>query len=83
VTCEGSARQIAGVSAQLWKRYSGKSLDIKALKGRDPWLRLRVGDYRILYRAFTPPSKGVSARRGYLVARIVNRRDLDRASASL
>ena len=50
------------------------NLDVKALEGRAPWLRLRVGDFRVLYR----PIEG-----GYLVARIVNRRDLDRAVDSL
>jgi len=30
------------------------NLDVKALKGAAPWLRLRVGDYRILYRPLTP-----------------------------
>ena len=32
------------------------NLDIKALKGAAPWLRLRVGDYRILYRPLTQPN---------------------------
>jgi mRNA-degrading endonuclease RelE of RelBE toxin-antitoxin system len=96
------------------------NLDLKALKGAAPWLRLRVGDYRILYRPLTqaeledlelskglgkllkqgtPPEElgkelgklihGRSRRRrrraeaGYLVARIVHRRDLDRAVRTL
>jgi mRNA-degrading endonuclease RelE of RelBE toxin-antitoxin system len=44
------------------------NLDIKALAGRSPWLRLRAGDLRILYR---PTDDG-----RLLVGRIVNRRDL-------
>jgi mRNA-degrading endonuclease RelE of RelBE toxin-antitoxin system len=28
----------------------GSNLDIKALAGRAPWLRLRRGEYRVLYR---------------------------------
>jgi len=66
------------------------NLDIKALKGAKPWLRLRVGSYRILYRPLTPKElKAVSRRRrqrieaGYLVARIVHRRDLERAVRAL
>lgn len=47
------------------------NLDVKALAGAAPWLRLRVGNYRVLYRA-----AGESA---YVVERIVHRRDLDRA----
>lgn len=29
---------------------SDASLDIKALQGLAPWMRLRVGDWRVLYR---------------------------------
>jgi mRNA-degrading endonuclease RelE of RelBE toxin-antitoxin system len=82
------------------------NLDIKALKGAAPWLRLRVGDYRILYRPLTQTElkdlkereqtsevTGIPWRRsqqrmehaeaGYLVARIVHRRELDRAIRTL
>lgn len=62
------------------------NLDVKALVGAAPWLRLRVGDYRVLYRPLNRDElKAVSRKRkrradaGYLVARIVHRRDLDRA----
>jgi mRNA-degrading endonuclease RelE of RelBE toxin-antitoxin system len=48
--------------------------DVKALRGAVPWLRMRVGDYRVIYRA-TPAA--------YVVARIIHRRDLDRAVATL
>jgi mRNA-degrading endonuclease RelE of RelBE toxin-antitoxin system len=95
------------------------NLDIKALKGALPWLRLRVGDYRILYRPLTPfevktlvdnralqtEVKRLREQRGrvnmtemfpavvrrqqqypeagFLIARIVHRRDLDRAVRTL
>lgn len=95
------------------------NLDVKALKGALPWLRLRVGDYRILYRPLTPfevktlvddravqaelkklrglpagrdfPERLLAKRRpywqypmvGFLIARIVHRRDLDRAVRTL
>lgn len=66
------------------------NLDIKALKGATPWLRLRVGNYRILYRPFTREELNAVSRRrkrraeaGYLVARIVHRRDLERAIRAL
>jgi mRNA-degrading endonuclease RelE of RelBE toxin-antitoxin system len=49
-------------------------LDTKPLKGAGPWLRLRVGSYRVLYR----PIEG-----GWLVERIVDRGDLERAVGSL
>jgi mRNA-degrading endonuclease RelE of RelBE toxin-antitoxin system len=90
---------------------------IKALKGAAPWLRLRVGDYRILYRPLTQtelkareerlelmkwatsttsstriflgvgprrrPRRRQRAEAGYLVARIVHRRVLERAVRTL
>jgi len=51
------------------------NLDIKALAGAKPWLRLRVGDYRLLY--WQRPDNA------YEVARIVHSRDLDASVATL
>jgi len=51
------------------------NLDVKALAGAKPWLRLRVGDYRLLY--WQRPDDA------YEVARIVHRRDLDASVATL
>jgi hypothetical protein len=50
------------------------NLDVKPLKASGPWARLRVGEYRILYR----PIDG-----GWLVERLVDRRDLERAIGTL
>lgn len=62
------------------------NLDIKALVGCAPWLRLRRGEYRILYRPLTT-AELVALRAvefaGFLVERIVDRRDLQRASTTL
>lgn len=54
--------------------------DVKALRGQSPWLRLRVGDYRILYR---PLVAGETTDASYLVARVVHRSELDRAVGTL
>ncbi len=54
------------------------NLDIKALVGSTPWLRLRIGDYRVLYRD-TDSAAGTV----HVVTRIVHRRELDRAVATL
>jgi mRNA-degrading endonuclease RelE of RelBE toxin-antitoxin system len=66
------------------------NLDVVPLEGHAPWLRLRVGVHRILYRpldaeelAAVSRRRGPGAETGYLVARIVHRRDLERAVASL
>jgi len=51
-----------------------ENADDKALTGRAPWRRLRVGELRILYRPHP---------RGRRVARIIQRGDLDRAVRTL
>ena len=58
----------------------GAGFDIKPLRGQAPWLRLRVGDLRILYRPISA-EEGIDA--SHLVARIVHRRDLERAVSTL
>lgn len=61
-------------------RLGDPSLDIKPLTEAPPWMRLRVGDYRICYRS-APPPEGFDM--AWVVDRIVHRRDLDAAVASL
>jgi mRNA-degrading endonuclease RelE of RelBE toxin-antitoxin system len=56
---------------------SAANLDIKALANRPPWLRLRVGELRVIYR----PEP--AAEPSWLIARVIHRRELDRAIASL
>jgi mRNA-degrading endonuclease RelE of RelBE toxin-antitoxin system len=63
-----------------------RNLDLAALQGRAPWLRLRSGDWRVLLRPLSAAELadvGGTTARGFLVARIVNRRDLERAVATL
>jgi len=61
------------------------NLDIKALQGRRPWLRARAGDWRIIFRPLTREEllqwrEREMQTEGYLVARIVHRRDLANAA---
>jgi len=58
------------------------TLDVKPLAGSAPWHRLRVGDYRVLYRV-VEPDEAVESEARFLVARIVHRRDLERAVVTL
>jgi mRNA-degrading endonuclease RelE of RelBE toxin-antitoxin system len=55
------------------------NLDVRPVAGRSPWRRLRAGEHRVLFRDLTsqedPP--------GYLVARVIDRRDLLRAIDTL
>ena len=53
-----------------------RDLDVVPIVGRRPWLRLRVGDFRVLFRPEDAPST-------FLVVRVIDRRDLERAVARL
>lgn len=72
---KGAVRVIDALK-QLGDDPSSDALDTKALVGRRPWRRLRVGEYRVLFRL---AEKG----RVLLVARVVDRKELDRALGSL
>lgn len=60
----------------------GSDLDVRPLVGTAPWHRLRVGDFRLLYRQIEP-NETFDPGAGWLVARVVHRRDLERAVATL
>lgn len=59
-----------------------ENLDVKALVGHAPYLRLRVGDWRVIYRP-TTEQEAAAGGEGWFVFRIINRRDLERAARSL
>ncbi len=62
------------------------NLDVKALVGRSPWLRVRRGEYRVVYRPLTVSelrALRAAEAAGFLVERIVDRRDLEKAAATL
>ena len=57
------------------------NLDIRSLTGRSPWLRLRVGNVRVILRPLTQTEASLLRVEspGYLVERVIDRRDLDDA----
>lgn len=62
------------------------NLDIKPLTGRAPWLRVRRGEYRVLYRPLTSDelrTLGEANHAGFLVERVIDRGDLERAASTL
>lgn len=60
------------------------NVDIKPLTGLSPWLRVRIGEHRIVCRRLTDRElSGTGATHGWYVARIVDRRDLAAALKSL
>lgn len=76
-------RDLKGLDRQTRKRMqqafralgeNAANLDVKPVAGRAPWRRLRVGEHRVLYRELV---EDADAR--YLVARVIDRRDLHRA----
>jgi hypothetical protein len=64
-----------------------ENLDVRPVAGHAPWLRLRAGDFRILFRRLTRAELDLLALRrgavesdtGFLVGRIVDRSELERA----
>jgi len=71
----GPGRDAERIGAALRALGAGQEdLDIKALTSLPGWLQLRVGDWRVIYRAHEG---------GWIVARIVNRRDLMAAVRTL
>jgi mRNA interferase RelE/StbE len=68
--------RVREIASRLQMVATGRSrnLDIKALKGLKPWMRLRVGDYRVVYR---------KAGSTILVARVVSRQELESAIGKL
>ncbi len=62
------------------------NLNVKPLIGYPPWLRLRRGDYRVLYRPLADhelQALRAPEHAGFLVERVVDRRDLERAASTL
>lgn len=62
------------------------NLDIRSLEGKPPWLRARVGELRIICRRLTSAeltARQVTVAQGYLIVRIVPRRELERAVSEL
>ena len=71
----GPGPELDRIEAGLQRLSTGEpNLDIKPVTGSAPWLRLRVGDWRILYR---PAGDQI------LVARIIHRSELQQAIRAL
>lgn len=80
------ARVLRVLEQELTTEPHPPNLDVKPLAGRTPWLRLRQGDYRVIYRPLTPSElrdRGAGEERGFLVERVVDRKGLERAAATL
>ena len=71
----GPGPELDRIEAALQRLDGGAAnLDVKPLTGSAPWLRLRVGDWRILFR---------TADEAVLVARIIHRTELQQALRTL
>jgi len=86
-----AARALVRALESIDRTPPPQNLDAKAIAGRSPWLRLRVGDWRLLYRPLRADElrklaliRGAPVEPGTVfVERIVNRRDLERVIAAL
>ena len=79
-------RLVAAIRDNLEADPMPDNADVKALQGAEPWLRLRCGNHRVIYRALTDvelEALDAEERAGFLVDRVVDRRELDRAIADL
>lgn len=55
------------------------NMDIVPLSGKAPWWRGRCGEHRVIYRKLDEDELRDGFDNGYLVARIIDRRELDAA----
>jgi len=76
----GDVRRVRGGLEAL--SAAAANLDVKAVANRAPWLRLRVGELRVLYRPLNVDELDKDTEK-WLISRVVHRRELDRAIASL
>lgn len=61
-----------------------RALDDKPLAGAEPWRRLRVGDHRVIFRPLTTSEqRALDVQQGFLVERVIDRRDLEKAIKNL
>ena len=78
--------ELARIRSAVVGLARGAHGDVRALAGSPPWLRMRVGDYRILFRVLTAAELadlGQEEPTGWLIARVVHRSELERAVRGL
>lgn len=76
-------RLVSAIEQTLGSDPMPANADDRALSGRAPRRRLRVGELRILYRELTVDELPAGATDGRRIARIVHRGDLHRAANTL
>jgi mRNA-degrading endonuclease RelE of RelBE toxin-antitoxin system len=59
------------------------NVDIVPLSGKAPWMRGRSGEHRVIFRPLTADEVQEGFKTGYLVARIVDRKELQKAVKAL
>lgn len=86
-------RDLRGMDGQHQRRVlealgklagGAQNADVKTLVGKPPHLRLRVGQVRVLFRELTrEETRGAAGEPRWLVVRVVQRGELERATAGL
>ncbi|HVE76138.1 MAG TPA: type II toxin-antitoxin system RelE/ParE family toxin [Actinomycetota bacterium] len=69
-------KSVVAALERLAANPSDPSLDVKPLVGRRPWRRLRVRNFRVLFHLY-------DSQRTLLVARVIDRKELEQAVLSL
>ena len=60
------------------------NIDERPLVGHEPWRRMRVGEYRVIFRQLTRTELAAFPEsRGYLIERVISRGELKRATKGL
>jgi mRNA-degrading endonuclease RelE of RelBE toxin-antitoxin system len=83
--------RIGAQVAQLGKIPPAANLDLDKIRRQEPWLRLRVGNFRVLFRQLTRGEMDVLCLRrgtlagatGFLIGRVVDKQDVERAIDTL
>lgn len=76
-------RLVRAIEQTLGQDPLPANADDRALSGRAPWRRLRVGELRVLYRDMTQDELPAGAAHGRRIARIIHRGHLQRAISTL
>ena len=76
-------RLVSAIEETLGADPMPANADDRALSGRAPRRRLRIGELRVLHRELTVDELPAGATHGRRIARIVQRGDLHRAASTL
>jgi mRNA-degrading endonuclease RelE of RelBE toxin-antitoxin system len=86
-----AARLAVDIQARLMPSPPPDNADLDWIAGHRPFMRLRIGDHRVIFRALTSHEMACLVMRrgtldgptGYLIERVVDKKDFDRVKRTL